>query len=95
MSLEALSHVACACFPIFEQDKIDVKTEYSNKEKPNRATTNTPTSVLPPPIPVLSRHSSYNVPYTAPQKYVAEFPLDREAAMQLSYFACHVYCHVY
>ena len=60
MSLEALSRVASAAFPIFEREKIDGGVEYTARESNERENSGTTTSVVPPPIPVLSRHSSYN-----------------------------------
>ena len=60
MSLEALSRVASAAFPIFEREKIDGSVEYKASESIDRENSVRNTSVVPPPIPVLSRHNSYN-----------------------------------
>lgn len=71
MSLEALSHAASAAFPIFEQEKIDVKIAYSGNESDLREFVVSQPSAILPSIPTLSRHSSYSVPsFNLPPKYV-------------------------
>ena len=71
MSLEALSHVASAAFPIFEQEKIDAKIDYDGRDQGLNLRISPLPSVIPPSIPMLSRHSSYSVPsFNLPAKYV-------------------------
>lgn len=72
MSLEALSHAASAAFPIFEQEKIDVKMVYGGRDLDQRDVLISQTSAVLPSIPTLSRHSSYSVPsFNLPPKYVS------------------------
>ena len=60
MSLEALSRVASAAFPIFEREKIDGSVEYKASDNIDKESSVRNIVVVPPPIPVLSRHNSYN-----------------------------------
>ena len=72
MSLEALSHVASAAFPIFEQEKIDAKIEYGGRDNAIKEAPISLPSAIMPSVPMLSRHSSYSVPsYNLPSKCVS------------------------